>query len=92
MKTARGKDMWFHTKKAPGSHVVVFSEGADIPLRTQNEAAMLAVYHSSLKDFVRVEIDYTFVKNIKKTNHIGRKDLLQFQKWQQYLEARQMVI
>ena len=70
MKTARGKDMWFHTKKSPGSHVVVFSEGEDIPLRTQNEAAMLAVYHSSLKDSARVEIDYTFVKNIKKTNDL----------------------
>ena len=70
MKTARGKDMWFHTKKAPGSHVVVISEGADIPLKTQNEAAMLAVHHSSLKDSARVEIDYTFVKNIKKTNDL----------------------
>ncbi len=70
MKTARGKDMWFHTKKAPGSHVVVISEGADIPLRTQNEAAMLAVHHSSLKGSARVEIDYTFVKNIKKTNDL----------------------
>ncbi len=70
MKTARGKDLWFHTKKAPGSHVVVISEGKDIPLRTQNEAAMLAVYHSSLKDSYKVEIDYTFVKNIKKTNDL----------------------
>jgi len=70
MKTARGRDMWFHTKKAPGSHVVVFSEGNEIPLRTQNEAAMLAVYHSSLKDSARVEIDYTFVKNIRKTNDL----------------------
>ena len=70
MKTARGKDMWFHTKKAPGSHVVVISEGRDIPLPTQNEAAMLAVHHSSLKDASRVEIDYTFVKNIKKTNDL----------------------
>jgi len=70
MKTARGKDMWFHTKKAPGSHVVVMSEGMDIPLPTQNEAAMLAVYHSSLKGNAKVEVDYTFVKNIRKTNDL----------------------
>ena len=70
IKTARGKDMWFHTKKAPGSHVVVISEGRDIPLQTQNEAAMLAVHHSSLRGASRVEIDYTFVKNIKKTNDL----------------------
>lgn len=67
MKTARGKDMWFHVKKAPGSHVVVMSEGRDIPLKTQNEAAMLAVHHSSLKGSPKVEVDYTFVKNIRKT-------------------------
>ena len=67
MKTARGKDMWFHVKKAPGSHVVVMSEGRDIPLKTQNEAAMLAVYHSSLKGSPKVEVDYTFVKNIRNT-------------------------
>lgn len=70
MKLARGKDMWFHTKKAPGSHVVVMSEGMDIPLATQNQAAMLAVYYSSLKGTAKVEVDYTFVKNIRKTNDL----------------------
>lgn len=70
MKTARGKDMWFHTKNAPGSHVVVMSEGMDIPLTTQNEAAMLAVHHSSRKGNAKVEVDYTFVKNIRKTNDL----------------------
>ncbi len=70
MKTARGKDMWFHVKNAPGSHVVVMSEGKDIPLPTQNEAAMLAVYHSSLKGSGKVDVDYTFIKNIRKTNDL----------------------
>ena len=44
-------------------------EGADIPLPTQNEAAMLAVYHSSQKGNAKVEVDYTFVKNIRKTKN-----------------------
>lgn len=70
IKTARGKDMWFHTKKAPGSHVVVMSNGEDIPLTTQNQAAQLAVYHSSLKGMAKVEVDYTFVKNIRKTSDL----------------------
>lgn len=68
MKTARGKDLWFHTKEAPGSHTVVMSEGKDIPLTTQNEAAQLAVYHSSERSGVKVAVDYTQVKNIRKTN------------------------
>ncbi|EJW94524.1 fibronectin-binding protein, partial [gut metagenome] len=46
LHTARGKDLWFHVKNAPGSHTVVMSEGKDIPLTTQNEAAQLAVVHS----------------------------------------------
>lgn len=70
MKTARGKDLWFHTKNAPGSHVVVMSEGQDIPLATQNEAAMLAVWHSSQKNGVKVPVDYTIVKNIRKTGDL----------------------
>ncbi|MEG1801318.1 MAG: NFACT RNA binding domain-containing protein, partial [Oscillospiraceae bacterium] len=70
MKTARGRDLWFHVKKAPGSHVVVVSEGEDIPLATQNEAAMIAVVHSSQKDAGKVAVDYTFVKNIKKTGDL----------------------
>lgn len=70
MKTARGKDLWFHTKDAPGSHVVVMSEGEDIPLATQNEAAMLAAFHSSHKGLAKVAVDYTFVKNIRKTGDL----------------------
>lgn len=70
LKTARGKDLWFHTKNAPGSHVVVMSEGADIPLATQNEAAMLAVWHSSQKNGAKVPVDYTQVKNIRKTGDL----------------------
>jgi predicted ribosome quality control (RQC) complex YloA/Tae2 family protein len=70
LKTARGKDMWFHVKNAPGSHVVIMSEGADIPLTTQEEAAALAVLHSSLNGDAAVDVDYTFVRNIRKTGDL----------------------
>lgn len=70
LKTARGKDLWFHTKNAPGSHVVVISEGNDIPLATQNEAAMLAVVYSSQKNSAKVPVDYTQVRNIRKTSDL----------------------
>ena len=48
LHTARGKDLWFHVQKAPGSHVVVMSRGEDIPDTTKQEAAELAVIHSSV--------------------------------------------
>ncbi len=70
LKTARGKDLWFHTKNAPGSHVVVMSEGRDIPLATQNEAAQLAVWHSSQKNGAKVPVDYTEVKHLRKTRDL----------------------
>ena len=70
LKTARGKDLWFHVKNAPGSHVVVMSEGADIPDTTKTEAAMLAVLHSSQSGGVKVAVDYTEVKNIRKTGDL----------------------
>ena len=37
LHTARGKDLWFHVQKAPGSHVVVMSRGEDIPDTTKQE-------------------------------------------------------
>ena len=67
IKTARGKDLWFHTKNAPGSHVVIMSEGDDIPNLSKNEAAQLAVLHSSQSGGNKVAVDYTEVRNIKKT-------------------------
>lgn len=70
LKTARGKDLWFHTKNAPGSHVIVMSEGKDIPLPTQNEAAALAVVYSSQKNSAKVPVDFTEVCNIRKTSDL----------------------
>ena len=67
LHTARGRDLWFHTKNAPGSHTVVMSGGRDIPDRTREEAAQLAVLHSSQAKGVKVAVDYTEVKNIRKT-------------------------
>ena len=60
LHTARGKDLWFHTKNAPGSHTVVMSGGQNIPDRTREEAAQLA----------KVAVDYTEVKNIRKTGDL----------------------
>lgn len=66
LHTARGRDLWFHVKNAPGSHTVVLCRGQDVPLATQNEAAMIAVWHSSQKNAAKVPVDHTEVKNIRK--------------------------
>lgn len=63
---AVGNDWWFHVKNMPGSHVIVKTNGAELPDRTYEEAARLAAYYSSGKDAAKVEIDYTEKKNVKK--------------------------
>ena len=59
-------DMWFHAKKAPGSHVIVRrNRDEEIPDSTYLEAARLAAFYSSVES-AKVEIDYTERKNLKK--------------------------
>jgi len=66
-KFANAKDLWFHAKDMPGSHVIVKLEGAeDVPDQTYEEAARLAAYYSSGKTSPKVEIDYTRRNNLKK--------------------------
>ncbi len=65
-KFANGKDWWFHAKNAPGSHVIVKTEGKELPDRTYEEAAALAAYYSKIKQQDKVEVDYTERRNVKK--------------------------
>ncbi len=67
-KMATGNDWWFHTKGIPGSHVIVKSEGKELPDSTFEYAAALAAYYSSGRDNEKVEIDYLQKKNVKKPN------------------------
>ena len=69
LKTARGRDVWFHVKDAPGSHVVVMSEGREVPDSTKTEAAVLAALHSgSGESGAKIAVDYTEVRNVWKAN------------------------
>lgn len=63
---ANGNDWWFHAKKMPGSHVIVRTNGDELPDRTFEEAARLAAYYSKGRGSQKVEIDYTVKKNVKK--------------------------
>ena len=63
---AAGNDWWFHAKQAPGSHVIVKSNGDELPDRTFEEAGKLAAYYSSMRGTDKVEIDYVEKKHVKK--------------------------
>ncbi len=65
-KMANGGDWWFHAKKIPGSHVVLITEGKEVPDRAFEEAAALAAFYSKGKNQEKVEIDYLKRKDVKK--------------------------
>lgn len=66
-KFATGNDWWFHAKGIPGSHVIVKTEGKELPDRAFEEAGRLAAYYSKGRDAEKVEIDYVQKKQVKKT-------------------------
>ena len=65
---ATGNDWWFHAKGAPGSHVIVKSNGEELPDRTFEEAGRLAAHFSKNGGAEKVEIDYVEKKHVKKPN------------------------
>ena len=65
-KFAVGNDWWFHAKGCPGSHVIVKTNGEELPDRTFEEAARLAAHYSQNKKADKVEIDYVEKKHVKK--------------------------
>lgn len=67
LKFASNRDLWFHTKNIPGSHVIVKNMG-NITINTINEAATLAAYYSKGKDSSKVPVDYTEIRNVHKPN------------------------
>ena len=66
LKTARGSDIWFHTKNIPGSHVIVVTEGRTPPERTLEQAAILAALHSRAADSHQVPVDYAEARYVRK--------------------------
>ncbi|MBQ1465343.1 MAG: NFACT family protein [Eubacteriaceae bacterium] len=65
-REAGKNDIWLHVKDVPGSHVILFTERGEYSDTALEEAAMIAVIHSDLKDSARVAVDYTRAGNVKK--------------------------
>lgn len=63
---AQGGDWWFHAKGMPGSHVIVKTNGKELPDRTFEEAGRLAAHYSSAKGQNSIEVDYVQRKHVKK--------------------------
>ena len=66
LKASFKSDVWLHTQKIHGSHVIISCEGKEPSEATLLEAAKLAAYYSQARDGQNVPVDYTVVKNVKK--------------------------
>ena len=65
-KDADRRDIWFHTQKIHGSHVILCTGGAEPDEQSLMEAASLAAYFSQAQGSTKVPVDYTPVKFVKK--------------------------
>ena len=65
-KQAYKSDLWLHTQKIHGSHVILCTGGIEPDRRSIEEAASLAAYYSQGREGGKVPVDYTPVKFVKK--------------------------
>ena len=66
LKQAAEHDIWLHTQKIAGSHVIIVTEGKQVPEQTINEAASWAAWFSHAKDSSQVPVDILQAGRLKK--------------------------
>ena len=66
-RAASRQDLWFHTKSAPGAHVVLRLQGSARPSdQSLIEAATVAATLSKARSATKVEVDFTAAQNVRK--------------------------
>ena len=65
-KDAEKWDIWLHTQRIHGSHVILCTGGAKPDEQSIAEAASLAAYFSQAQNSTKVPVDFTQVKYVKK--------------------------
>lgn len=63
-KQAKSDDVWLHTQKIHGSHVIV--SGENVPEHVLLRAAQIAAYYSKARLGENVPVDYTYKKFVSK--------------------------
>ena len=65
-KDASRFDLWFHTQKIHGSHVILRTDGTPPDQQSITEAAMLAAWFSQGRGGNQIPVDYTQIRNVRK--------------------------
>jgi len=66
LKMAKEDDIWLHTQKIPGSHVIIRQEDRPIPESVMLEAASYAAWFSKAKNSSGVPVDWVTAGKLKK--------------------------
>lgn len=66
LKKAKKNDIWLHVSNMTGSHVVIFSNGKEVPESSLYQAALAAAYYSEARENSNVAVWYTLIKNVGK--------------------------
>ena len=65
-RMAHAKDLWFHTKDIPGSHVILRCEDQPPSEDTIFLAACIAAHFSKARESSKIPVDYTLCRFVKK--------------------------
>ena len=65
-RLAQPEDVWLHAQGVPGAHVVIRTEGREVPEDTLREAAAWAAQRSAARDEGSVRVDYTLRKFVRR--------------------------
>lgn len=64
--SARGNDVWLHTKAYHSSHVIIQAGGKEIPENVILKSAEICAYYSEGRQGTKIEVDYTKKSHVKK--------------------------
>ncbi len=70
LKIASKNDLWLHVRNGAGSHVVIRSQGSEVPDKTLEEAAIIAAFYSKKSKDTKADVDYTQVRYVKKPSNL----------------------
>jgi predicted ribosome quality control (RQC) complex YloA/Tae2 family protein len=65
-RTAYKTDVWLHSQKIHGSHVIISTNGGEADDTSLYEAASLAAYYSQARGSKKVPVDFCLAKFVKK--------------------------
>jgi predicted ribosome quality control (RQC) complex YloA/Tae2 family protein len=67
-------DVWFHVNNEPSCHVILKNTNKirDIPLQVIKRCAYICKINSKAKTQKKCNVIYTQIKNVVKTEHVGK--------------------